>query len=95
MTAAKGLEKIDEIARHSSTWHTKQEPVSYKPDEICSILKNIEKVESDMNTLTVEVNMVQHSFNDSINGRVTDMERVIKKFIKDSYQNQRMNKEMI
>ncbi|PWA35728.1 hypothetical protein CTI12_AA606530 [Artemisia annua] len=95
MTAAKGLEKIDEIARHSSAWHAKQEPVSYKPDELCSILKNIEKVESDMNSFTVEVNMVQHSFDDPINGRVTDLERVIKKFIKDSYQNQRKNQETI
>ncbi|PWA76409.1 hypothetical protein CTI12_AA233950 [Artemisia annua] len=95
MTAAKGLENINEIARHSSTWHDKQELISYKLDELCSILKNIEKVESDMNSLTVEVNMVQHSFDDPINGRVTDLERVIKKFIKDSYQNQRKNQETI
>ncbi|PWA55153.1 hypothetical protein CTI12_AA434730 [Artemisia annua] len=95
MTAARGLEKIDEIARHSSTWNAKQEPVPYEPDELDSILKNIEKDESDMNSLTVEVNMVQHSFDDPINRRVTDLERVIKKFIKDSYQNQRKNQETI
>ncbi|PWA82241.1 hypothetical protein CTI12_AA179230 [Artemisia annua] len=95
MTAGKGLEKIDEIARHSSTWHAEQEPVSYKPDELCSILKNIKKVQSDMNSLTVEVNMVQHSFSDPTYGRVTNLEKVIKKFIKDSYQNQRKNQETI
>ncbi|PWA95299.1 hypothetical protein CTI12_AA049820 [Artemisia annua] len=60
MTAAKGLEKIDEIARHSSTWHAEQELVSYKPDELCSILKNLEK-----------------------------------KFIRNSYRNQRENQETI
>ena len=48
-----------------------------------------------MNSLTVEVNMVQHSFDDPIDGRVTDLEKVIKKFIKDSYQNQRKNQETI
>ncbi|PWA37337.1 hypothetical protein CTI12_AA580870 [Artemisia annua] len=95
MTAARGLEKIDEIARYSSTWHAKQEPIPYEPDELGSILKNIKKVKSDMNSLTVEVNMVQHSFDDPINGKVTDLERVIKKFIKDSYQNQRKNQETI
>ncbi|PWA61176.1 hypothetical protein CTI12_AA358490 [Artemisia annua] len=95
MIAAKRLEKIDEIARHSSTWHAEQEPVSYKPDELCSILKNLEKVESDMNSLTVEVNMVQHSFSNPINGRVTDLEKIIKKFIRNSYRNQRENQETI
>ncbi|PWA49003.1 hypothetical protein CTI12_AA485900 [Artemisia annua] len=51
MTTTRGLEMIDEIARHSSTWHAKQEPVPYEPDELSSILKNIKKVESDMNSL--------------------------------------------
>ncbi|PWA74700.1 hypothetical protein CTI12_AA251290 [Artemisia annua] len=39
--------------------------------------------------------MVQHSFKDSINGRVTDFEKVVKKFIRNNYRNQRETQETI
>ena len=57
MTATKGLERIEEVTRHSSTWHASQLK-SDEPKEICSILKKVEEFESDMNSLTEKVNMV-------------------------------------
>ena len=95
MTVAKGLEKIEEIACHSSTWHEEQEPISDKPDKLCSILKNLKEVESDMDLHTMEVTMVQHSFKDPIDGRVTNLEKNVKKFIRDSDHNQRETQEII
>lgn len=95
MTAAKGLEKIEEVARHSSTWHENQSPVSDEPKKLSSILKNLEEFESDMNSLTVEVKMVQHNFKDPIEGKVTSLEKVVKQFMKETFNKQRESQEII
>ncbi|PWA63263.1 leucine-rich repeat receptor-like protein kinase PXL2 [Artemisia annua] len=64
-------------------------------DALLATGHNLEEVEDDMNLLNVEVNMVQHSFKDPINGRVTVLEKFVKKFIRNSYRNQRETQEKI
>ncbi|PWA85724.1 hypothetical protein CTI12_AA120600 [Artemisia annua] len=68
-----------------------------KPEhpELSSILRNIEELESDMNSLTEKVNMVQSVFETPIEDRVSSIERCVKFFIRETFHNQRETQEII
>ena len=88
MTACKGMERIEEMARHSAMWHEDEK----SPTEFDSSFK---KFECEVRSLTEQVKMVEHHFNNRFEGRVSNIEKVIKKLLIRSDNKHRDNERII
>ena len=80
MTACEGMKRIEEIARHSAMWHEDEG----SPSEVETITKNIREFELEVHSLTEQVKTVEHSFSNQLEGRVSNIEKVTRKLMRDS-----------
>ena len=79
MTACEGIKRIEEIARHSAMWHEDER----SPNKVESMIKNIHEFELEVYSLTKQVKMVEHSFDNPLERRVSNIEKFIRKLMRD------------
>ena len=91
MTACEGMKRIEEMARHSAMWHEDEKC----PTEFDNITKSFKKFELEVHSLTEQVKMVEHRFSNQFEGRVSNIEKVIKRLLLRSDNKQRENERMI
>ncbi|GKE80842.1 hypothetical protein Tco_1550842 [Tanacetum coccineum] len=83
MTPAEGIKAINELSKHSLSWY-KEGDIVAEDKELKTILNHISSFEDNMNIITEEVRMVQHKYEIPIEGRISNLEETIDRFIKES-----------
>ncbi|GKE23079.1 reverse transcriptase domain-containing protein [Tanacetum coccineum] len=97
MTPSKGIEAIKEISRHSFSWHDEystKNNVERGVDELKVVFEQIEDFEHSMKFVTEEVRMAQHRFDTPIEG-ITNVGKILNKFIKESLKKQKYSEILI
>ncbi|GJX50286.1 leucine-rich repeat receptor-like protein kinase PXL2 [Tanacetum coccineum] len=98
MTPSKGIEAIKEILRHSFLWPDEYITKVYTRggvDELNVVFEQIKDFEHSMKFATEEVRMAQHRFDTPIEGRVTNVEKILNKFVKESFKKQKYSENLI
>ncbi|GKE52547.1 hypothetical protein Tco_1487703, partial [Tanacetum coccineum] len=92
------MEAIKEISGHSFLWHDEystKNSAGRGVDELKVVFEQINDFEHSMKFVTEEVRMVQHRFDTPIERRVTNVEKILNKFIKESFKKKKYSVNLI
>ncbi|GJV36010.1 reverse transcriptase domain-containing protein [Tanacetum coccineum] len=83
---------IRELSEHSLSWGKEG---NTKTKEMDVVLDQISNFNNEMNIITEEVRMVQHKYENPMEGRISNLEETLNSFIKESLRRQKKNKNMV